>query len=94
MKKLFKDNYGLRPWAMLVTVVASALLLIVVVTAVVAGVAYRVERSACYEWADVSGRETRFERLAFLEWDCFTKMPDGTWLPKDSLRGVEESRDD
>jgi hypothetical protein len=93
VKKLFKDDYGWwRPWTVVSSVVAVVLLLVVLLTASIGGVAYHVDQRSCSKWGDVAGRETRFERLAFLSWDCFTKMPDGTWLPKDSLRGNEDSR--
>lgn len=89
VKSWFKDDYG---WWRIWTIVVLVVVLVVAVLGAVGFGFYYAEKASCSAWGRSAGRETRWETLTVVEWECFVKMPDGTWLPKDQLRGNEDSR--
>lgn len=80
----YGDGWGMA------AIVVGIWALISTVFAIAAPTTRAIEKSNCYSWAEQTGREAKFRGYGVggLEWDCFVRTADGTWLPKSQLRDV------
>lgn len=80
-----RDDLGFEAPYVLATILLGIVLGIAVVLLSVRQVGHHVDHSKCDQYEAQTGRPAKFVDWNFADWDCLTQLPNGQWVPIDTV---------